>query len=53
MNRAVMLPDVTARLAALGAEPVTSSVEAFTQFYRDELLRWRDVVSRAKVPLIE
>jgi tripartite-type tricarboxylate transporter receptor subunit TctC len=53
MNRAVMLPDVTARLAALGAEPVASSVEAFTQFYRDELLRWRDVVSRAKVPLIE
>jgi tripartite-type tricarboxylate transporter receptor subunit TctC len=53
INRVVMLPDVVARLAALGAEPVTLSVEAFSQFYRDELVRWKDVVSRAKVPLID
>ena len=53
INRVVTLPDVAARLAALGAEPVTLSVEAFNQFYRDELARWKDVVSRAKIPLIE
>jgi tripartite-type tricarboxylate transporter receptor subunit TctC len=53
MNRAVMLPDVIARLAAFGAEPVTLSVEAFSQFYRDELARWKDVVSRAKMPPID
>lgn len=53
INRAVMLPDFVARLAAVGAEPVSSSVETFSQFYRDELLRWKDVVSRAKMPLID
>jgi len=53
INRVVMLPDVVARLAALGAEPVTLSVEAFSQFYRDELVRWKDVVARAKMPLID
>lgn len=53
MNRVVMLPDVVDRLAAFGAEPVTLSVEAFSQFYRDELVRWKDVVSRAKMPPID
>lgn len=53
MNRVVMLPDVVDRLAALGAQPVTLSVEAFSQFYRDELVRWKDVVSRAKMPPID
>ncbi len=52
INRAVMLPDVVARLAALGAEPVALSVDAFSQFYRSELVRWKDIVARAKVPLI-
>jgi tripartite-type tricarboxylate transporter receptor subunit TctC len=53
MNRIVMLPDVVDRLAAFGAEPVALSVEAFSQFYRDELMRWKDVVSRAKMPPID
>jgi tripartite-type tricarboxylate transporter receptor subunit TctC len=53
MNRAVMSPDVVDRLALLGAEPVALSVEAFSQFYRSELVRWKDVVSRAKIPLID
>jgi tripartite-type tricarboxylate transporter receptor subunit TctC len=53
MNRAVMQPDVAARLATLGAEPVALSVDGFAKFYRDELARWKDVIKRANVPLIE
>jgi tripartite-type tricarboxylate transporter receptor subunit TctC len=51
INRVIMQPDFVAALANLGAEPVASSVEGFTKFYRDELVRWKDVVARAKMPL--
>ncbi len=53
LNRAVMLPDVSPRLAALGAEPVAKSVEDFSRFYMNELARWKDVVARARLPLNE
>ncbi len=53
INRAVTMPDVITRLAALGAQPATLSVDEFSQFYSAELVRWKDVVSRAKVPLID
>lgn len=52
-NRAVMLPDVSPRLANLGAEPVAQSVEAFSRFFLDELARWKDVVTKARLPLNE
>jgi tripartite-type tricarboxylate transporter receptor subunit TctC len=52
-NRAVDSQDVIARLATFGAQPVTQSVDEFSRFYRDEVVRWKDVVTRAKVPLIE
>jgi len=51
LNRAVMQPDVVARLTALGVEPVNKSVESFSLFFWEELARWKDVVTRAKVPL--
>jgi tripartite-type tricarboxylate transporter receptor subunit TctC len=53
INRAVMQPDVVARLATLGAEPVTLTVGAFGLFYRNELARWKDVIDKAKIPLLE
>jgi len=53
INRAIRLPDVVERLATLGAEPIALGVDDFSKFYRDELVRWKDVISRAKVPLIE
>ena len=51
LNRAVMQPDVVVRLTALGVEPVNNSVEAFSRFFSSELARWKDVVTRAKLPL--
>jgi tripartite-type tricarboxylate transporter receptor subunit TctC len=49
--KALQLPDVRARLAAIGMDPVTMTPEQFAQFIRDEIARWAPVVkaSGAKV----
>ena len=52
-NQIVLMPDVAPRLTQIGAEPVTSSVDEFVCFYRSEVVRWKDVVTRAKIPLID
>jgi len=49
LNKAMVAPDVKARLALMGAEPVTRSHAEFARFYQQELLRWRDVVMRAGI----
>jgi tripartite-type tricarboxylate transporter receptor subunit TctC len=49
LNKAMLSPDVKARLGTMGAEPVTRSHAEFARFYRDELHRWRDVVMRAGI----
>lgn len=46
-----MLPDLAPKIAALGMEPVAISQEAFVAFFRSELARWKDVVTRAGLPL--
>ena len=48
---ALQLPDVRARLAGIGMDPVTMTPEQFAQFIRDEIARWAPVVkaSGAKV----
>lgn len=51
LNKAVMLPDVTARFATLGADPVNSTPEAFSRYFHAELARWKDVAARAKIPV--
>lgn len=51
LNKVVMLPDLAPKIAALGMEPVAVSQEAFVAFYRSELARWKDVVTRAGLPL--
>ncbi len=51
LNRVAALPETVSKLVAFGAEPVTGSVEDFDRFYRGELARWKDVVTRAKLPL--
>lgn len=45
------MPDVQARLATVGAQPTTSTPQAFGQFIDAEVTRWADVVktSGAKV----
>ena len=50
-NKVVMLPDLAPKIAALGMEPVAISQEAFVAFFRSELARWKDVVTRAGLPL--
>ena len=40
----VASPDTRAKYAAVGAEPMTSTPEQFTAFYRKEVARWGKVV---------
>ncbi|HKU96421.1 MAG TPA: tripartite tricarboxylate transporter substrate binding protein [Vineibacter sp.] len=47
--KALRLPDVVARLATLGAEPVGSTPEAFAAFLRTELAKWADIVKTAGI----
>lgn len=42
--RIVAAPDTRAKLAAVGAEPMTSTPEQFTDFYRKEVARWSKVI---------
>ncbi len=43
--RALAEPESRARLAALGADPLDSTSEAFAAFIRDELAKWAAVVT--------
>jgi len=51
LNKIVIMPDVSARFADLGAEPVTSTPEAFGELFRSQLARWKDVAARANMPV--
>ncbi len=51
INRIVAMPAISQRLEALGVEPSQKSFEEFTSQYRAELVKWKDVVTRAKIPL--
>jgi len=53
MGRIVQEPEVAARISSLGAFPVSSSVNEFTNFFRSEVTRWRDVVQRSGMPVAE
>jgi tripartite-type tricarboxylate transporter receptor subunit TctC len=41
--------DVRKQLQQLGAEPASSTPEAFANLIRDEMLKWRSIVVRAKI----
>jgi len=51
INKTLALPDVVAKLGQLGGEPTPGSVDDFTQFYRGELARYKNLVTEAKIPL--
>ena len=40
----VQSPDITARWAALGAEPLHNTPEQFAAFIRNDLVKWTKVV---------
>jgi len=44
INRIVGADDMKPRLAEQGAEPLLMSADAFTQYTRDEIAKWRKVV---------
>lgn len=53
INRALASPDVIAKLAQMGAETTPGTPNAFGQFFRSEIARWKDVIVRAKIPLMD
>jgi tripartite-type tricarboxylate transporter receptor subunit TctC len=51
INRIVVSPEITKRLALLGMEPSPKTVEECTRVYLADLAKWKDVVARANIPL--
>jgi tripartite-type tricarboxylate transporter receptor subunit TctC len=45
------LPDVIKALQAVGAEPVTTTPDAFAQYTRTERAKWGEVVRAAGVKI--
>ena len=50
-NRALAAPDVKAKLATLGVDPVGGTGAAFTQFVKGDAERWAKIVKSANVKL--
>src|SRR5262249_35199200 len=48
-NKALALPDVKDKLAALGVDPVGGTSEAFTRFVRGDIERWSKIIAAAGV----
>jgi tripartite-type tricarboxylate transporter receptor subunit TctC len=53
INKALGLPDVQQRLTSIGMMPAQESQEAFAKRYQDEIERWKDVVEKGKIPLLD
>jgi tripartite-type tricarboxylate transporter receptor subunit TctC len=51
INQALQDKGVQAKIAQLGAAPASMTVAEYSEFYRAELARIKDVVVRAKIPL--
>jgi tripartite-type tricarboxylate transporter receptor subunit TctC len=49
VQQAVQDPQVSARLLELGAEPASSTPEAFDKFFRNEVAKWARVVQTAGI----
>jgi tripartite-type tricarboxylate transporter receptor subunit TctC len=51
INKAIATPEVSKHLVSIGLDPSATTVEEYTQQYRKDMARWKDVVTRAKLPL--
>jgi tripartite-type tricarboxylate transporter receptor subunit TctC len=49
VNDALRAPDLVERFAALGAEPVGSSPEAFSKMIAGEIVKWGRVIKSAGI----
>jgi tripartite-type tricarboxylate transporter receptor subunit TctC len=47
--RIIHLPDVTAKLRGLGADPIGSSPEELSKFLKTEIARWTEVIRAAHI----
>ena len=53
INRIIMSPDVSNGLKQVGLEPNPKSVDEFTRQYVNDLAKWKDLVTRAKIPMTD
>ena len=53
INKVLATPEVSKHLRSLGFEPGSGSAEEYTQDYHKDLAQWKNVVSKAKLPLQE
>jgi tripartite-type tricarboxylate transporter receptor subunit TctC len=53
INKALQQPDVHQRLKSIGMEPAPQSQEAFAKLYRAEIDRWKAVMEKGKIPLLD
>ena len=53
INRIVATPEITKSFLAIGMDPANKSVEAYTRLYLADLAMWKDVVTRAKIPMTD
>jgi tripartite-type tricarboxylate transporter receptor subunit TctC len=49
LNRALKLPDVQERMAALGLEPAGGTPQAFAEFVKSDIARWSKVIRESGV----
>jgi tripartite-type tricarboxylate transporter receptor subunit TctC len=53
INKAIQLPDVQQKLRSIGMEPAPRSRESFAGLYQDEITRWKAVMKKGSVPLLD
>jgi len=53
ITKVLRMPDISAQIVRIGADPVITSVDEFSNFYRSELVRWKEVVERAKIQPVD
>jgi tripartite-type tricarboxylate transporter receptor subunit TctC len=51
INTIIVIPEITAQLRKLGAEPSPKTVDQFTKLIHREIATWKDVVTKAKLPV--
>jgi len=50
-NKALAAPDVKAKLAALGVDPVGGTTAAFTKYVKDDVDRWAKIIKAANIKI--
>ena len=53
INKALMLEDVQQRLKSIGMTPRPENHQEFARRYRDDIVRWKEVVEKGKIPLLD